>query len=360
MNSPRLHPFWTIVVVMALAPFAESAEPVTLENVKDPGPNRLDEPVAEKFSLDRAVDFLDSASLTWQKQRQCFTCHTNYAYLFARPAIASDTAAHRAVRSAAEELVAKRWEEKGPRWDAEVVATAGALAYNDALTTGKLHPMTRKALDRMWTVQREDGGWDWIKCNWPPLESDDHYGVTMAAIAVGVAPGDYQKTEAAQKGLAGIRRYFKNNPPTTVHHEAMILWSSAYIDDLMTQKEKKAVQGKLFALQKQDGGWALATLGDWKRADSKEQDTQSSDGYATGFVMYVLLRAGVDANDPRIQKGITWLKMNQRESGRWITRSLNRDNKHFISHAGTAFALMALAECGEIKRESAPRGDTEQ
>ncbi|HVW01921.1 MAG TPA: squalene--hopene cyclase, partial [Planctomycetaceae bacterium] len=58
---------------------ARAEEPVTLENVQDPGPNRLDEPVAKSYSLDRAVHFLDSASLQWQKQRQCFTCHTNYS-----------------------------------------------------------------------------------------------------------------------------------------------------------------------------------------------------------------------------------------------------------------------------------------
>ena len=61
------------------------------------------------------------------------------------------------------------------------------------------------------------------------------------------------------------------------------------------------------------------------------------------------------ANDPRIRKGVAWLKANQRESGRWFTRSANRDSKHFISHAGTAFAMMALAECGELPRPSARR-----
>ena len=39
-----------------------------------------------------------------------------------------------------------------PRWDTEVVATASALAIHDAATTGTLHPTTRKALDRMWTL----------------------------------------------------------------------------------------------------------------------------------------------------------------------------------------------------------------
>ena len=49
-------------------------------------------------------------------------------------------------------------------------------------------------------------------------------------------------------------------------------------------------------------------------------------------------------DDPAIVKGIAWLKANQRESGRWFTQSLNTDRAHYISHAGTAFALMAIKE----------------
>ena len=40
-----------------------------------------------------------------------------------------------------------------PRGDAYVVVTAVALAAHDAQTTGKLHPRTRQALGRMWSLQ---------------------------------------------------------------------------------------------------------------------------------------------------------------------------------------------------------------
>ena len=46
---------------------------------------------------------------------------------------------------------------------------------------------------------KEDGGFSWLKCDWPPMESDDHYGVTLAAIAVGVAPDDYVATPALNR-----------------------------------------------------------------------------------------------------------------------------------------------------------------
>lgn len=324
-----------------------AAEPVTLDNVVAPAANTPDEQIAP-FSLERAVDFLDSASLNWQNERKCMTCHTNYAYLYARPGISSDADAHQTVRRYAEKLVDERWPDNGPRWDAEVVATAAALAFNDAATTRTLHPTTRTALDRMWTIQREDGGWSWLNCDWPPMESDDDYGVTLAAIAVGVAPDDYQKTEAAQTGLAGIRQYLAANPPPTLHHRAMLLWAASYTDDLLSAEERQRTVDDLLALQKDDGGWALATLGNWERSDDKEQDLETSDGYATGFVTYVLRRNGMPAESAPIQQGVNWLKTHQRESGRWFTRSLNMDSKHFISHAGTAMAILALSECGEL------------
>jgi squalene-hopene/tetraprenyl-beta-curcumene cyclase len=324
-------------------------EAVTLENVVPPTANSTNEPLAKEYSKQRAVHFLDSAALNWQKQRKCFTCHTNYAFLYARPFVSADAAAHREVRKFAEQLVTERWEQTGPRWDAEVIATAAALSFNDARTSGTLHPVTHTALERMWTIQKPDGGWNWLKCGWPPMESDDHYGVTLAALAVGFAPDDYAKSESAKKGVARIRSYLQNNPSPTLHHATMVLWASTYHDDLLSKAERQATIDKLFALQKTDGGWGLATLGDWERADGLQQDTTSSDGYGTGFVVYVLRQAMIPKDDARLQRAVVWLKSHQRESGRWFTRSLNKDSKHYITHAGSAFAVMALAECDALE-----------
>ena len=44
---------------------------------------------------------------------------------------------------------------------------------------------------------------------------------------------------------------------------------------------------------------------DWQRSDGKEQDLVSSDGYGTGFVIYVLRRQGVPTDSPQIQRGVT-------------------------------------------------------
>ena len=271
---------------------------------------RPDEPIRGEFSMDAAVRFLDAAALNWQKDRKCFACHSDYAFLFTRPLVSWKAPAHEQLRSKLEDLAEHPRDVKYRVTEAVMVASV--LAQNDALTTGKLHPTTRKALDRMWTMQREDGGFDWMKYNQPPSEIDDHYGVTMAAIGVGAAPDDYAETPAAKAGLDKIRDYFENNPPANLHHRAMKLLASLHVDGIMTEAERQQVVQDLFALQKPDGGWGVVTMGNWQRSDDKPQDMESSDGYGTGFAVYVLRQAGVPADEPRIQKGIAWLKTHQR------------------------------------------------
>src|SRR5262249_8127703 len=102
----------------------------------------------------------------------------------------------------------------------------------------------------------------------------------------------------------------------------------------------------------------LPSLGHWRRRDGSLNDPQApSDGYATGLAVFVFRRAGVEASDPAIRRGVAWLESHQRASGRWFTRAVNTDKYHYITHAGTAFAALALQECGGPDEESGDRRD---
>jgi squalene-hopene/tetraprenyl-beta-curcumene cyclase len=322
---------------------------VLLAGEPAPGPNRPDEPLRQEFSAQAAAGFLDTLALSWHNEGKCFACHSDYAYLCARPLVGWKTPAHEQIRARLEQLAEHPRDDK-PR-ATYAVMVASVLAQNDALTTGKLHPATRKALDDMWTLQRDDGGFEWIKRHQPPSEIDDHYGVTVAAIGVGMAPDGYADTPAARAGLDKIRQYLASHPPAHLHHRAMRLLASLRVEGIMTESQRQEVVRDLRALQRPDGGWATAALGEWQRCDDQPQDRETSDAYGTGFAVYVLRRAGAAVQDPAVQRGADWLQTHQRESGRWFTRSPWKDQQHYLTHEGTAFALIALSACGRVAPE---------
>jgi squalene-hopene/tetraprenyl-beta-curcumene cyclase len=332
---------------------ADEAKEQPKPNYPRPSATSSDEPLAAQFRPDKAASFLDGVAVNWTRDRNCGTCHTNYPYLLSRPLLSERSALPvQEVRGFFEHRVGN-WDsgKKGdaPRWDAEVVATAATLALDDA-RSGKLNPLTRQALDRMWTLQKPHGAWNWLKCNWPPYEHDDYYGATYAAVGAGYAPGGYAKTEKAKLGLEKLREYFKNTPPPDLHHKTMLLWASVRLEALMTAETKAATIKQLLVLQHDDGGWSLPSLGEWKRRDNTPNDAKAaSDGYGTGFVVFVLRQAGLPADSEQIRKGVDWLRTHQRESGRWFTRSLNNDRAHYITNAGTSFAVLALHSCGALQ-----------
>lgn len=342
--------FLTLWIVLSFSSTTALAE--TPIDFPKPTANSADEPRAPAVSLSAAARFLDAAAVNWTRERKCATCHTNVPYMFVRGALKDAPSEGASIVRRFFEERAAHWDDEAktakPRSDAEVVVTAVALAFQDAQTSGELHPLTRKALDRMWTLQRPDGAWNWLKCAWPPLEHDDYFGAVFGAVGTANAPGNYAQTPAAQRGLNKLKEYLRHTPPPSLHHKAWLLWASIKLDGLLTDSERQRTIKDLLALQKEDGGWSLASLGDWKGHDGRDNDTNApSDGYGTGLVVYVIRQAGMSAKDKAMERGVRWLQTNQRISGRWFTRSLNTDRAHYITNAGTAFAVLALTTCTE-------------
>jgi len=225
--------------------------------------------------------------------------------------------------------------------------TAAALAQHDADSTGRLQPVTRRALDRMWQVQQPDGGYRWLKPRGAaPSAVEDHFGVTMAAIAAGTAPERYVETPAARAGLDRARAYLRDHPPQHMHQRAMLLWADRAAGGMLEEAARRKTVADLLALQRPDGGWAMGSLGDWKRQDGAAQDRTTSDGYGTGFAVCVLrLAAGRPASDAPVRRAVDWLRAHQQANGGWFTRSpTNRDE--LSSYVGTVYAVRALTACG--------------
>jgi squalene-hopene/tetraprenyl-beta-curcumene cyclase len=354
----------TIRIALLLSPLAplhaadapavpKKAEPAA--TAEAPPKRWAEEPFLPRFSAAKAAEFLDAGARA-NEGNKCLNCHASFAYLMARPALPIQTARHAEVRSAVEEWVGHLESlslgvESDSRRRAEAVMAGAVLAGHDAATTGNLQPVSRRALDLMWRVQLPDGGFDWLKPNnEPPSAIDNHFGATMAALGAGVAPDGYSKTPAAHAGLERLRDWLRTHPPQHIHQRGMLLVADHWVGGLMDEAVRKQAVADMFAIQRPDGGWAMAALGDstWKRKDQTPQDLTTSDGYGTGFCVYVLRLAGkVPADDPRIRKAVAWLLEHQRESGYWYARS-PKGNDRLSTFVGTAYAVLALKQCGEI------------
>jgi squalene-hopene/tetraprenyl-beta-curcumene cyclase len=361
-------PKWWYYRVSQRGPWYGDANTVQFEDLAPEivfGPYSREDSLAEEYSAERAALFLDRVATDWGKKYQCVTCHTNGYYLTAPPELFRDRPAFREARQQAQDFV-DAWEAFTPNSilavlgyadvpETYVVATAAFLAINDAAFGDELAGATLRALDRAWEMQDEEGAWPgWIICNWPPFESDEHYGATLMAIAVGMTPVSYRKTQRARDGMARIRAWLVNHNPTEIHQKAMLLWAAKLQPDLVEDPARERWIAELSELQRADGGWASGELGRWRQLEGDPSDPPvgvESDGYGTGFVTFVLRQAGVPASDPRIRRGIAWLKTHQRVDGNWWTQSLRNepDTSNFLTHTGTTFALKALAASDEIQ-----------
>jgi hypothetical protein len=108
----------------------------------------------------------------------------------------------------------------------------------------------------------------------------------------------------------------------------------------------------VLAKQEPDGGWTIGALGPWTPHPNAPQ-TSGSSAFATGYVTYVLQRAGVSALEPRMVRALAWLIDHQdRETGAWAASSMNKRyaagsmESFFMQDAATAFAALALIEAG--------------
>ena len=328
------------------------------------------ETVLKQFSLEKADQYLEQGAAAWTRKRGCVTCHTTGTYMQIRPELTSilGKPSQEIYELLTGELTGLRKQKvadlnKGTK-PAQVIYIAAGLAEWDLHVTKKLSAETKAALKLMFGIQQKSGTWGSLDC-WPPLESSAFQEATVAAMAVATAPGwrSGLKDEETKASVAALQKYLRETAPPNDYGSVVLLWASTRMKDLLSAQRRSELVELLWQHQRKDGGWSLRTFSapeKWGRGNraaklraEPEFKNPPSDGHMTGLAVLVLREAGVPANDPRLQKGIQWLLANQRESGRWWTRSLNTDKAHYITYSGTAYPLLALAKCGVLPKKSA-------
>ena len=341
--------------------------------------------------IKRAIAYLDARQEEWSDfapaqrgkdadQTSCVSCHTGLSYALARPALRrfadKPNAAEPENRMlAAVSLRVEHWEElDSPRFrlmydgdDRKKVESRGTEAVLDALilarhdaAEGRTKPSatTQAALSYLWQTQVKEGdaagSWVWLNFGLEPWEAkgSSPFGAALAAIAAGSAPGylGQELDKSAAQGVQALRDYLRRRfPDESLYNRIWILEAAASVDGTLTADQKRNVVDALVKLQREDGGWSLASFGSFKRVDGSTQSSDS-DGYATGLALHALLRGGSTSTSPEVVRGLAWVRSNQQPDGSWPGRSVNktRDPATFAGKlmidAATAIASQSLVE----------------
>jgi len=335
---------------------------------------------AADFDARGAANYLDSR-ITWWRGWQtarrdhgtyCVSCHTALPFALARPALRSalgESQPSEGERKVVEDVVTRvrLWREVEPFYPdqtvglpktsesrgTESVLNALILSRRDA-ATGVASDDLRQAFSNMWALQFRSGdlkgAWAWLNFKYEPWEStgSPYFGATLAAIAVGGAPGGYASDSAIRDRVEALKAFLQHNADSThLLNRAMALWASDLLPGTLSSAQRQSIVDAIVAAQRSDGGWATASLGPWKRRDATPLDS-ASDGYATALAVIALQRGGMTRDDHHVSSGVTWLIQHQEQAGMWRASSVNKnrdpasDVGKFMSDAATAYAIIAL------------------
>jgi squalene-hopene/tetraprenyl-beta-curcumene cyclase len=319
------------------------------------------------FSPKLALDYMEQGASAWTADWQCVACHTNGSYMVVRPLMTQQLGPPQKqlreffVSTLQGELASDPADLRPELDSTQAVYVAAGLAIWDAHATHRLSPETSEALSMMFKLQRADGDWTISDDNNPPLESNRYQLATVAARAIGNAPGwlAQQRDAALLAKINLLENYLRAERKVQGDYDRTdLLWAATELPGLLDAKRMQQLVGMIFAHQQPDGGWSIRTFArpdEWGKGNRAEKlraepefAAPPSDGHMTGLAIIALRKAGIPASDPRIQHGVSWLLTNQRSSGRWWTRSLNRDGWQFISYSGTVYPLLALSLCDAL------------
>src|SRR5213593_1626429 len=310
-----------------------------------------------RWSPRNAAAYLDGRMEWWLQwpnaardhETSCVSCHTAAPYAIARPALRRvlgqrDAAVPERAMLAGVVKRVTLWHEVEPFYPdqtrglpkssesrgTEAVLNALVLAARDA-AAGTLTADTREAMAHMWALQFKagdlKGAWAWLNFHYEPWESNDGacYGAALAAVAVGTAPGGYASSAEIQEQVGALGEYLRRRVDgETLFNRATVLWAASRLPTLLAPAQRDAIVDAAVSAQQNDGGWALATLGAFKRTDGTPLDA-ASDGYATGLVTLALRQSGSARASAAVTRGLAWLQEHQDPAtGMWRASSLNK------------------------------------
>ena len=208
-------------------------------------------------------------------------------------------------------------------------------------------PYTDAVVRHLKMMQTSAGNWTTNESRRPPMAAGDFQAAALSIYSIRQYSQDTDSasTEAV---IAKAVRWLESAKPATTQDRAFHLLGLAWGNG--APATIKTAARELAATQRADGGW-------------NQLPAMGSDAYATGQALYALNLAGkVAVSSPVYRKGVDYLLRTQAPDGSWHveTRAIwlqpyfesgfpyARDQ--FISAAGTAWAVMALAPAAQPQR----------
>jgi squalene-hopene/tetraprenyl-beta-curcumene cyclase len=335
-----------------------------------------DEPKVKVFGPDTikaAAKYLDDGAICWVREKTCVNCHTTGPYLSERPSLSKqlglplEEVLQDFVKTVPAEIKPQKETEKdgikyyGGSWTS--VWRSMGLAEWDKHITGKLSAHTERSLQELFARQSANGSFvSYSEVEIPHITTD--FELTLQAVrAVTAAPGwlSNLKDPELLARVEKMKAWLRNAPPKNDFDRILRLQLAHYMPELVPQPQCDAALTLLSSKQHADGGWSLrdmSSIGDWHFKMSEtvvnlinglpDVAKPESDAYMTAFAIVLMRQNNVPASDERIQRGLKWLKQEQRVSGRWWMQSLYRGNYSYITYIATTQALKALALCNEL------------
>lgn len=330
------------------------------------------EPKVAAFNADTikaASKHLDDGAVSWVREKSCINCHTTGPYMAERPALTqllgkpNDEILTEFVESIPSPTAKSEESKKRVGASTSVWCTMG-LAEWDKHVTGKLSEHTERALLEMMTRQSDAGSFISTGEVEIPHITTDFELTLQAARAITAAPGWLAdlKDAGLRARIEKMKSFLRDAKPRNDYEAALRLQLASYFPDLVPQTQRDAAIALLTKKQHADGGWSLRDMSateNWRTPMSEfvlklipslpDAANPESDPYMTALAIVLMRQNDIPATDVRIQRGIAWLKKEQRISGRWWMHSLYRGNYHYITYIATCQALKALALCNELK-----------
>jgi squalene-hopene/tetraprenyl-beta-curcumene cyclase len=335
-----------------------------------------DEPRVAAFgpeSVKAAVKYLEEGSICWVREKSCVNCHTTGPYLSERPSLVpllgqvnEEIHADFVEFVPAEIKPVKETEKNGhrhyPATFTSVWRSLG-LAEWDKHVTGKTSAPTEQSLRDMFERQSASGAFvSHGEAEVPHITTDFELTV-QAARAITAAPGWLAglKDPTLLAKVEKMKTWLRQPELKNDFDRVLRLQLAHYIPELVTPSDRDTALALLSSKQHPDGGWStrdMSALKDWHFEISEfvanlithlpDAAKPESDAYMTALAIILMRQSNVPASDERIQRGLAWLKKEQRISGRWWMQSLYRGNYSYITYIATTQALKALALCDEL------------